>query len=55
MIQPSPGIERVIQDKGTHIMATPNQGFREMRADKAVGTGYQYIIHCLHHIALSIR
>jgi hypothetical protein len=38
MIQPAPGIERVVEDEGTHVMPGVHQSFGEMGADKTIGT-----------------
>ena len=41
MIQPAPGIKRIIQDKGSDRAALPDKFFRQVGTDKPIGAGNQ--------------
>lgn len=41
VIQPTPGVEGVIEDEGTDIETLPDQSFREMRTDETIRTSYK--------------
>src|ERR1700677_4527563 len=44
MVQPSPGIERVVQNEGTDIMTRAHQRLGQMRSDEPIGTRDQCLL-----------
>ena len=46
-VEPTPGVEGVVHDKGADFVALPNKGFCQVRADEAVGAGDEDGFHSL--------
>ena len=40
LLQPTPGAERIVLDKGANVGALQNQMFNQMGADKTPGAGH---------------
>ncbi len=45
MVEPTPGVKGVVKHKGTNFMSLPNQLFRQVRTDEAVGAGNKDLGH----------
>lgn len=39
VIEPPPGVEGVVENKGAHFVTGPDEGFCKVRSDEAIGTG----------------
>lgn len=42
MIEPTPGVERVVENERAHVVSGANQSFREVRTDETISAGDQY-------------
>jgi hypothetical protein len=41
LIEPTPGVEGVVKNKGAHFMTGPDESFSEVRTDETIGTSDQ--------------
>jgi hypothetical protein len=44
-VEPAPGVERVVEDEGAHLLPGADQGLGQVRADEAVGAGDEDAAH----------
>ncbi|CAB5158196.1 unannotated protein [freshwater metagenome] len=51
-VEPAPTIERVVEHEGAHVVTLSDQGFGEVGANEAVGTGDKDFLspHCSIHL-----
>ena len=54
ILEPAPEIERVVQGKGADLSALLHQLLDQVRADKTVTAGYQYLRHVLTSFTASL-